>query len=122
MNHFLKRFAIFAAVALFTIASAGAASAGDHGYGKHYGGHSYGHGHGYSYGRGHDHRRLDYGGYRRNDYRRNTFAFVIRKPCHATYKYGYAHGRRAKIGGTMCYDGYGNAFIVAGSRFVIAYY
>ena len=47
---------------------------------------------------------------------------MAQRPCHSTYKHGYAHGRQAKIGGTMCYDNYGNAYIVAGRRYVIGYY
>ncbi len=32
------------------------------------------------------------------------------------------YGRRAKFGGTMCYDRYGSSYIVPGSRHVIHYY
>ena len=32
------------------------------------------------------------------------------------------YGRKAKFGGTMCYDRYGNSYIVPGSRHVIHYY
>ncbi len=32
------------------------------------------------------------------------------------------YGRKAKFGGTMCYDRYGNSYIVRGSRHVIHYY
>ncbi len=42
--------------------------------------------------------------------------------CHATSKTGYWYGRRAKIGGTMCYDSYGGSYIVPGSRYLIHYY
>ena len=45
-----------------------------------------------------------------------------RKACHPVYKYGYHNGYRAKIGGTMCYDRYGNGYVVRGSRYVIEYY
>jgi hypothetical protein len=45
------------------------------------------------------------------------------RACHATYKDGYDyHGRPARIGGTMCYDRFGRAYIVPGSRYVIRYH
>ncbi len=45
------------------------------------------------------------------------------RACHAVSKVGYdGYGRKAKIGGTMCYDTYGNSYIVVGSRYVIHYY
>lgn len=43
--------------------------------------------------------------------------------CHPVVKIGYDRfGRRAKLGATMCYDAYGEAFIVPGSRHIIHYY
>ena len=42
--------------------------------------------------------------------------------CHGITTDGYFHGRYAKIGGTMCYDRYGNGYIVDGSRYLIHYY
>lgn len=42
--------------------------------------------------------------------------------CRKVSKHGYYHGREAKIGGTMCYDRYGEPYIVQGSRYVIHYY
>ncbi len=42
--------------------------------------------------------------------------------CHAVSKIGYDDGREARIGGTRCYDEYGEAYIVPGSRYVIDYY
>lgn len=44
------------------------------------------------------------------------------RSCHATSKTGYWYGRKAKIGGTMCYDSYGGSYIVPGSRYLIHYY
>lgn len=44
------------------------------------------------------------------------------RPCRATSKVGYDHGRRARIGGTMCYDTYGTPYIVRGSRYIIQYF
>jgi len=42
--------------------------------------------------------------------------------CHTVSKTGHHHGRLAKIGGTMCYDSYGNPYVVSGSRYVMHYY
>ncbi len=136
------------AVAAAGAANAGGSGHGKHRGGQHGGGHyayglagvvghllfggysysyrygnSYGDGRdrGRGYGRRHDHRRHGHGGYGRTGYGQMP-GYVVRRPCHATSKNGYAHGRRAKIGGTMCYDNYGNAYIVAGSRHVIGYY
>ncbi len=45
------------------------------------------------------------------------------RACHTVSKIGYdGYGRKAKIGGTMCYNSYGNSYIVKGSRYVIHYY
>lgn len=41
--------------------------------------------------------------------------------CHAVKKVGYWHGQKAKIGGTACADGYGNYYVVKGSRYLIRY-
>ncbi len=40
--------------------------------------------------------------------------------CHPVHKYTYDnYGYRAKVGGTMCYDEYGRAYVVPGSRYLI---
>lgn len=44
------------------------------------------------------------------------------KGCHRVIKTGYDGGRKARFGGTMCYDAYGKSYIVRGSRHVIHYY
>ena len=45
------------------------------------------------------------------------------RACHTVSKIGYDdYGRKAKMGGTMCYDSYGNSYVVKGSRYVIHYY
>jgi hypothetical protein len=84
-------------------------------YGHHPGkGHGYGHLLGYVLGLGNHTRRPHYAydGYRPH-----------KRSCHRVTKVEYArHGRKAKIGGTMCYDRHGNPYIVAGSRYVIHYY
>ena len=38
-------------------------------------------------------------------------------------KHGFdRNGRPARIGGTLCYDAYGYAYVVPGSRYLIGYY
>ena len=61
--------------------------------------------------------RRDYYGYGRG-YGRGYY----RRGCHAVTKTDYWYGRKAKIGGTMCYDNYGRGYVVPGSRYVIHYY
>ncbi|MBO6542273.1 MAG: hypothetical protein JJ939_11950 [Alphaproteobacteria bacterium] len=41
--------------------------------------------------------------------------------CHPVYKHGRWNGRPAKVGGTMCYNRNGNAYVVNGSRYLIHY-
>lgn len=82
------------------------------GPGFYYGSQNYGHGviGGYSYGGpgsyglGHGRTRYSAG-------------------CRAVTKFGFDRfGRRAKIGGTLCFDRYGNSYILSRSRHVIHYY
>jgi len=40
--------------------------------------------------------------------------------CHPAFKYGYFDGRRARIEAVMCYNSWGDFFIVPGSRYVVA--
>ena len=42
--------------------------------------------------------------------------------CHAVVKHDYWNGYKAEIGGVMCYDRYGNGYIVPESRYLIQYY
>ncbi len=43
--------------------------------------------------------------------------------CRKVVKFGHdRYGRRAKIGGTLCFDRYGTAYILSHSRHVIHYY
>lgn len=84
-----------------------------HKYKRRYYGGRYGYGTGYkgSYGFGIYYGRpySDIGGYYNN-----------RKSCHPVSKYTYDdYGNRHKIGGTMCYDKYGEGYIVEGSRYKI---
>ncbi len=41
--------------------------------------------------------------------------------CRPTTGTGYVNGRLAQFGGTMCYDAYGNGYILNGSRYFIGY-
>ena len=41
--------------------------------------------------------------------------------CHPVFRFGIWHGRPAKAGGTMCYNAYGNGYVVSGSRYLIHY-
>jgi len=59
----------------------------------------------------------------RQEYRQGRMDYQAIRPCHPTSKIGYVdYGRRARIGGTMCYDAYGKPYIVQGSRYIIQYY
>jgi len=91
---------------------------GHHGYKKrgHYDGklHSKDHGNGkrhYGYG-GYNHSGHGYAerGYAKHGY-----------DCHPVSKVRYHHGRKARFGGTMCYDAYGYGYVVPGSRYLIGY-
>ena len=44
------------------------------------------------------------------------------KQCHEVARKKYWHGRLARVGGTMCYNRYGEGRIVSGSRYLIHYY
>ena len=85
---------------------------GHHSYPRHrYGGHSYGGRHHGGHSHGHNY------GHKSHGYKSAPRA------CHSVTKIAYdAYGRRAKFGGTMCYDAYGAAYILPGSRHIIHYY
>lgn len=60
---------------------------------------------------------------RRHAYGQGPMGYQTARPCHATSKAGFDdYGRRVRIGGTMCYDGYGTPYIVRGSRYIIHHY
>jgi len=42
--------------------------------------------------------------------------------CESVSKHGTWEGREARIGGTRCYDRYGEAYVVPGSRYLIESY
>ena len=79
----------------------------DRGRKRHYrrSGHRYG-------GYGHGHGRKGYGkrGYAKHGY-----------DCHPVSQVKWHHGRKARFGGTLCYDRYGNGYIVPGSRYFVGY-
>jgi len=123
----VTRFALVTAlVAAVAFAAATPAAAGGitiqiGGYGGHYGGrHDKGRHRGYR----------TYGQHRRHDRRRRQHRYVHgfsshsgQGGCHQVQKFipdGYGGG--TNVGGTMCYDHYGNGYVVPGSRFVIAHY
>ncbi len=67
---------------------------------------------------GHNHRYSNRR-HRRHHYSRNHGSY----DCHPVSKHGYdRHGYPARIGGTMCYDHYGNPYVVSGSRYIIGRY
>ena len=103
-------------------------------YGRHHSGKSHrkhytkGH-HSYGY---NNHRKHHYSGYRYQSYPyggrhyRRGYGYVKRRnnyqyddgSCHRVYKFIYdEYGYRHKIGGTQCYDDYGDGYIVEGSRY-----
>ncbi len=78
------------------------------------------------YGR-HTYRPRRHGPHITNNYYYNSGpsygpGYAPSRACQPVSKTGYWHGRKAKIGGTMCYDAYGNGYIVNGSRYLIHYY
>ena len=98
----------------------------------------YNSGHRFNYGH-HGYNRHQYARHGRHHSHHNTFAFSPSHnygnygsslsssshhynqgtSCRSTYKYQYdEHGNKIRINGTLCYDSYGNAYIVPGSRYV----
>lgn len=62
--------------------------------------------------------RRAYRGYGAASYADNGY-----RSCRTVSKMGYdAYGNAARIGGTMCFDGYGQGHIVPGSRYIIEVY
>jgi len=127
------KLALSAGALAFSLAFAGPATAGgghqeQYGYGAlHaavaglavYSAISHGRGRGGHY-EGPHHSR--HGGHHRDGHRGGTSDYYHDEGCHKVYKHGYYHGRKARIGGTQCYDSYGNPYIVQGSRYVVEYY
>ncbi len=95
----------------------------------HHNGHSHGHysynydhhysyGHNYSYGNSYNYRQPNYYQSRSHNNYNNTSSYS--KPCHQVSKtIVNDYGEYQRIGGTMCYDSYGQAYVVKGSRYLI---
>lgn len=60
--------------------------------------------------------------YRRYAPRVRTYRGYNSSACHSVVKHDYWHGHEAEIGGVMCYDRYGNSYMVPESRYLIQYY
>ena len=107
-----------AGMTLTAMPGSASAEAGDHGHGHHYGyavaGAVYG-GHAR-----HNSRHHSYSA--RNHHDSYSSHSSYSRDCHKVSKHSYYHGREARIGGTQCYDRYGDPYIVSGSRYVIDYY
>ncbi len=88
------------------------------GYGRHnYSGSNYGYRNSYNY---QQHSYPSYNQKSHNNYNSYSRTPSYKKPCHDVSKstvdeYGQYH----KTGGTMCYDGDGDGYIVSGSRYQI---
>jgi hypothetical protein len=109
---------------LSQIANAGGYD-GHYGHGN-YGHHSgyYGYGHRPYYGGSHYNRYPGYSGYasHRNYTGYASNNYISRQPngCRQVYKNAYDdYGNPQQIGGTMCYDNYGQGYVVEGSRYQI---
>jgi len=69
-----------------------------------------------------DRHHSRHGGHHRRGHSSSHSGYHRERGCHRVSRHGYYHGREARIGGTQCYDRYGNPYIVRGSRYVIEYY
>ncbi|MEE9352045.1 MAG: hypothetical protein V3U78_07285 [Thiotrichaceae bacterium] len=125
INYFLTLSATTLVLALTPLQ---VSSATDYGYNSNYGHHGYGkHRRHHNYNR---HHRPNYNSYGRYYYPSTTYSYSSGsntkpssysdgKNCRSTYKYQYdKHGNKTRINGTLCYDSYGKAYIVPGSRYV----
>ena len=122
------------AVGIGAIGLPAAAEAGDdhRRHGGHHGHHKYKH-HGHhkhhSYHRHHGHRHH---GHWRSGFSVRIWDpypppvirhYSVVRPCHPVVGHGQDRfGRPAKFGGTMCYDRFGNGYVVAGSQHIIHYF
>lgn len=77
----------------------------------------------HSYWRKHGHHGVTVYGWTSRSHRSGYGRHRVGGACHPVVGKGRDHfGRRAKFGGTMCYDAYGRGYVVAGSRYVIRYF
>lgn len=93
-------------------------------YGKH---HKYRHKHRRHYWKHKHYKHGHYGGYAKKPYYKDysyghAYGYGGGYDCHKTSKIGHWHGRKAIIGGTLCYNQYGEAYIVPNSHYLIEYY
>jgi len=59
-------------------------------------------------------------GYKQPSYKQNRYKRdIVKKPCHPVTKVIVGrHGQYRGVDGTMCYDQYGNGYVVKGSRYL----
>ena len=96
---------------------------GHRGYGSHYGygrqNYSkkyYNYGHNNSYG----HQKYSTPSYKSSQHNGYSSSSSYKKPCHDVSKSTVdEYGQHQKVGGTMCYDSYGQGYVVSGSRYQI---
>lgn len=124
--------AMLGMMAIVPLQTASAGSYGDNsglhiGYGYNGGHLSYGHNRGHKryYDGKHSNGHSNYGHSNRghNKYVGNHSGYSGAYNCRDTYKHQTDHnGKLTKINGTLCYDSYGKAYIVPGSRYVDSTY
>ena len=103
------------------------ASAGSFSLGYSSGGHSNHHyssrnHHSYDHHNSYGYQQHNYSYYQQKRHSRTSYYghLSYKKPCHQVYKTSVDHyGEYNKVGGTMCYDRYGQGYIVSGSRYHI---
>lgn len=131
MNKLITSFALSLSILSAVLLPIKTASA--RGYGVH---HGYGNNGHYAIGYGH-HNHHHHGNYYPHYYSRHSYTHRYNpsgyyanypaqsyayqaKPCHQVYKNSYdEYGDAYRIGGTMCYNQYGEGYVVEGSRYEI---
>lgn len=109
-----------ASVLATPVAAGGGSHYGKYGYDD---GRDYGNRQGHGYWRKHGHHGVNVHVWRPLPHRPAYYGRTVRAACHPVVGFGTDHfGRRAKFGGTMCYDRHGHGYVVSGSRHVIRYY
>lgn len=105
---------VISTAALLSLSALPGAQASGYGYGHHNHGHGH-HGNGYNYllpG-------LILGYALSNNHNYSNSHSYSGRDCRKVHKYRYdSFGGKTKISGTMCYDDYGNPYVVPGSRYV----
>jgi len=132
MEKLVTTFAVALSILFTVLLPIKTANAG--GYGVHLGYGNYGGHYGIDYGHHnqHNHHGNYSPGYSQNSYNQGynpsghyanypaqRYSHQAR-PCHQVSKYTYdEYGNAHKIGGTMCYNNYGEGYVVEGSRYEI---